>query len=137
MENGDPSDEVVPTALPEADLRPAAAADPLDVDGDSPAWTQARRALVRRDLDELDAMIRADARVLKLRDSFGQTLLHVAVDMEADSALQNDRPMRGDLTRFLVERGADPHALDDQGESPLDWARGYEHVEAIELMLND
>jgi ankyrin repeat protein len=83
-------------------------------------------------------MIRADAGVLQLQDSFGQTLLHIAVEAEADSALQNDRrPMTCDRTRFLMGRGADPHALDGQGASPLDWARDYGHVEAIEVMLNE
>ncbi|WP_433794676.1 ankyrin repeat domain-containing protein [Actinoplanes sp. CA-252034] len=67
-------------------------------------------------------------------DAEGMTLLHHAVDIEGDGALQSGSQAHVDVTALLLLRGADPHARNDRGATPLDLAREYGHWLAIELI---
>jgi ankyrin repeat protein len=62
------------------------------------------------------------------------TPLHNAVDIEGDGAWQTRQPATADLTRLLLELGADPDRVDAKGRRPIDLAREYEHVEAIKVL---
>lgn len=67
--------------------------------------------------------------------SRGWTPLHVAVDSEADSAVQTGAPaMSVAVTALLLEHGADPAARDDRGQTPLDIALHYPHERAAALL---
>lgn len=67
-------------------------------------------------------------------DEHGMTLLHHAVDVEGDGALQSGGPLHVDVTAFLLARGADPNAVDRRGRMPLDYARANGHWLAVELL---
>lgn len=64
----------------------------------------------------------------------GMTLLHHAVDVEGDGALQADRQAHVDTTALLLARGADPRAAMPDGDTALDLARQYRHWLAAELL---
>ena len=75
-------------------------------------------------------------------DEFGQRPLHIAVDAEVEEAIWHTDKIgkkvdaKADMTRLLLEHGADAHAKDAQGKSTLDWAiqRGHK---AAELLLKE
>ena len=63
-----------------------------------------------------------------IRDPFGQSPLHVAVDIDIDSLVQSGgdaEELRFETTRLLLELGADREARDSQGRTPRDWAAAY------------
>ncbi|WP_435589513.1 ankyrin repeat domain-containing protein [Micromonospora chalcea] len=62
------------------------------------------------------------------------TLLHHAVDVEGDGALQSGRPLHVDVTALLLARVASPDAVDRDGRTPLDCARANGHWLAAELL---
>jgi ankyrin repeat protein len=76
------------------------------------------------------------------RDFSGVTPLHLAIDVEADSASQRapiehgkrNVPVR-DMTVLLVEHGADCNARTEKGETPMDWAAKWRHQGAIDAMI--
>ena len=76
------------------------------------------------------------------RDFSGVTPLHLAIDVEADSASQRapieygkqNVPAR-DMTVLLVEHGADCNARTEKGETPMDWAAKWRHQGAIDAMI--
>jgi ankyrin repeat protein len=62
------------------------------------------------------------------RDGFGQSALHIAVDIDIDSIVQDGREPEDitfDTARTLVIRGADLAARDIWGRTPRDIAAGY------------
>ena len=66
--------------------------------------------------------------------------LQRAVDCEIQGAIahydatgEKMRP-RADMTRLLLEHGADPKAQDDEGHSALGLASLFRHMDAVELM---
>ncbi|MEU9827944.1 ankyrin repeat domain-containing protein [Micromonospora chersina] len=67
-------------------------------------------------------------------DEQGMTLLHHAVDVEGDGALQSGGPLHVDVTALLLARGANPHAVDREGRTPLDYARANGHWLGAELL---
>jgi ankyrin repeat protein len=67
------------------------------------------------DAPRLQAMVKADPSLLGARNVRGSTLLHVAVDSNS-----------GPIARYLIERGADPNAVNRIGWTPLFYARGVE-----------
>jgi ankyrin repeat protein len=72
-------------------------------------------------------------------DEFGQTALHFAVDTEVEEAERRTEKTgsrvepRADMTRLLLEHGADVRVRERQGETPLDWAvlRRHKLAEAL------
>ena len=57
---------------------------------------------------EVRRLVEADKSLLAARDSMGFTVLHIVAG--------EDRP---EVQRFLLESGADPNAVNDEGVSPL------------------
>ncbi len=76
------------------------------------------------------------------RDFSGVTPLHLAIDVEADSASQQapveygkrNVPTR-DMTVLLLEHGADRNARTEKEETPMDWAVKCRHQGAIDAMI--
>jgi ankyrin repeat protein len=64
----------------------------------------------------------------------GWTLLHLTIDTEVDCATQNRLPLTVDMTKALLDAGADPHRLALNGRSPRDMALARGHVFAVELI---
>lgn len=64
----------------------------------------------------------------------GWTPLHLAVDIEADSAHQEGRAPSTRLIRLLLEAGADPTIEDEQGMTAGDLAVEWQHAGASELL---
>src|SRR6185295_10928034 len=60
-----------------------------------------------------------------LRDVYGQTPLHFAVDSEIDAVSQVGAPLLYKTSKRLIELGADPGIKDNQGKTPIDWINGH------------
>lgn len=103
-----------------------------DSPADSPL-TPAHHAVEMLDLARLRELLDGGADV-EDPNALGMTLLHHAVDIEGDSALDTGRPAHVDITALLLARGADPDARDRNGGTPLDLARQYGHWLAVELI---
>ena len=77
---------------------------------------------------------------VNMRGYGGITPLHLAVDSEAEEAIYrydtkgDETPPDGKFVNLLVAYGADIKAKDDNGETPLDWAKQRNHLAAIEAM---
>jgi ankyrin repeat protein len=67
-------------------------------------------------------------------DPDGQwTHLHHAIDVEADAAAQTGEPLTVEVTRLLLELGADPTIADHRGRTALQEAEYRGHVLALQL----
>lgn len=86
--------------LPEADLEQL----PPDV--------QVMELVVRGDLDALEPIFEQYPNLVQLRGDYARTPLHVAAGHD-----------REEVVNFLLARGADPTAVDENGETPADAAR--------------
>ena len=62
---------------------------------------------------------------LNVRDSYGQTPLHLAVDSEIDDTVQTGEALDFKVTRRLIELGAELTIRDNKGKTPLDWIDNY------------
>jgi uncharacterized protein len=107
----------------------------LDHDGEAPTsfWSDAHLAVEHLDLARLAELLNSGADVQD-PDQFGFTLLHHAIDSEADAAIQTGSELHVDLTALLLSRGADPTAADNMGRTPLSMARGGYHWLAADLL---
>lgn len=66
-------------------------------------------------------------------DERGFTALHLAVDVEADSAYQLGRSPVPMMTSILLRHGADPHRKDESGATAYNLAEDYEYAAALDL----
>jgi ankyrin repeat protein len=89
-------------------------------------------AVEMEDLDLLRSLL-ASGGDPNERDDYGMPLLHHAIDVQADGAIQTGRVMESDTTRLLLEAGADPR-IAWEGKSALEFARHYGHTSAAELI---
>jgi ankyrin repeat protein len=65
---------------------------------------------------------------INARDKWGQTPLHIAVDIDIDSVnvrLGDVSEMSFTTTRLLLSLGADPSVQDGNGLTPREWAAKY------------
>ncbi|MFI8802760.1 ankyrin repeat domain-containing protein [Micromonospora chalcea] len=95
--------------------------------------TPTHHAVEMEDLPRLRQLL-DDGAAVEDADEHGLTLLHHAVDVEGDGALQSGGPLHVDVTAFLLARGANPDAVDRDGRTPLDYARANGHWLAVELL---
>jgi uncharacterized protein len=67
----------------------------------------------------------------------GMRPLHHAIDLEIDSATQANaqEPPEPLLTELLLNAGANPYALDEYGQTPLQQARARGHIKAEHLLV--
>ena len=96
-------------------------------------WSAIQNAVENKELNVLKMLVQSGGGV-NLSDEKGFTLLHLAIDVEADTAYQADEKPSIDITRFLLESGAKPDRKDNSGKSPLDLAIQYEYKDAVELL---
>jgi hypothetical protein len=73
----------------------------------------AHQAVELEDLEALRDLLDAGADPNEEHD--GLTLLHHAIDVEADSRTQTGHPLHVDTTAYLLARGADPTRPSGQG----------------------
>jgi ankyrin repeat protein len=72
----------------------------------------------------------------------GVTPLHLAVEIEMEKAIYrydttgDITPPDGKFVNLLMDYGADIETKDDNGGTPLDWAKKRNHLAAIEAMLH-
>jgi uncharacterized protein len=69
----------------------------------------------------------------------GNTPLHIAVDMAIDGNIQSggnsgDEPIN--IISALIRHGADIHAMNNKGDTPLDWAKEYHSMKVIEVLYS-
>ncbi len=83
------------------------------------------------DLTALRAALDAGVDVNLVRD--GLTLLHAAIDVEADNHAQTGEPLHVDATALLIARGADPSLVPPGGISAEHFALHTGHWLAQEL----
>lgn len=67
-------------------------------------------------------------------DRSGAGALHLAVDMEADTASQSGTRPRPEISGLLVKSGADADRPDDAGATPRSIAQDYEYAEFLEMI---
>jgi len=60
-----------------------------------------------------------------IRDEYGQTPLHIAVDSEIDGAIQTGEPLTYRTTMKLIDLGAKLTIRNVNGETPFDWINLY------------
>jgi len=96
-------------------------------------WTLLHLAIEHHDVASAAVLLKHGANV-GLTDASGCTPLHHAVDVEADGAQQSGLPPKPVLTRLLLEAGADPHAIDAGGKTPIDIAREYGYADGLAEM---
>jgi ankyrin repeat protein len=95
--------------------------------------TPAHHAVEMEDLPRLRELLQTGADIEDANEQ-GMTLLHHAVDVEGDGARQTGEALHVDTTAFLLARGANPHAVDQQGQTPRDYARSCGHWLALALL---
>ena len=103
-----------------------------DPDAGALWWSRAHIAVEQLDLQLLARLLCEGADVHDA-DVYGCTLLHHAIDAEADSATQTGEPLQAHMTALLLAHGADPAVPDARGETPADWARQMHHHIAVGL----
>ncbi|WFF04657.1 ankyrin repeat domain-containing protein [Micromonospora sp. WMMD1076] len=94
--------------------------------------TPTHHAVEMEDLPRLRQLL-DDGADVEDPDEHGMTLLHHAVDVEGDGALQRGGPLHVEVTVLLLIRGARLDVIDREGRTPLDYARANGHWLAIEL----
>ena len=80
-----------------------------------------------QNLDIVRALVQYGADIDR-RDSYGQTPLHIAVDIDVDSRVQAFKEpddVTFETARLLIELGASPQLADNKGRTPRDLAAGY------------
>ncbi|HEY9439449.1 MAG TPA: ankyrin repeat domain-containing protein [Streptomyces sp.] len=95
--------------------------------------TPAHLAVEHEDLEALRRLLDSGADIQDPGED-GFTLLHHAIDIEADGATQTGEPLTVGITALLLSRGADPHAHTRDGLTPLDLAQRMRHTLAVELL---
>jgi uncharacterized protein len=103
-----------------------------DPDAGALWWSRAHIAVEQLDLQLLARLLCEGADVHDA-DVYGFTLLHHAIDAEADSATQTGEPLHAHMTALLLAHGADPTVTDARGWTPADLARQMHHYIAVGL----
>ena len=65
------------------------------------------------------------------------TLLHHAVDIEADGAAQSGYITKPTISAWFLGLGADPHLPNNNGETPVSLAQRYGYSEFLSLIGED
>lgn len=91
-------------------------------------------AVEQLDAERVDRLLRDGADPNVVNPYSGTSALHLAIDAEADGAHQNNEPLTVEVTRLLLEAGADPHLRDKTGATPADVAREMGHHLALALL---
>ncbi len=98
----------------------------IKIDGDLSAETfeEFHEAAKRDQEARLQKLLSKDDTRLEKRDTYQRTPLHSAARYGALSA-----------ARFLLGRGADPNAKDENGDTPLHLASTFRHPDIIDLLI--
>ena len=91
-------------------------------------------AIEHHRVDIIALLVKLGADV-NLRINDGQTPLLWAIDVEGDLAWQTESNAVADISGPLLSLGADPSVADAAGVLPIDLARRYGHLQAVELLL--
>lgn len=106
-------------------------------DGENPeAWTPLMVAVENEQLEIIDFLLGAGANINK-PDQFGQTPLHIAVDLSIDTVIQtngNQGEENTEIISYLIEKGANLNAKENRGKTPLDIAKSYQSQKVIRLL---
>jgi ankyrin repeat protein len=93
-------------------------------------WTLLHVAAEHMNVPCIEKLVSAGAE-LDVMDAFGETPLHVAVDIDIDSVVQEKQSDHGPedfaftTTLALLRLGADPGVRDHRGRTCRDWVEGY------------
>lgn len=96
----------------------------LDTVETEQGWCALHLAVEHEQTDIVSFLIVSGAD-LHAADKNGFTPLHLAVDVEADGAIQAGTKPRPNVSRLLVKAGADAHACDANRQTPETIAEGY------------
>lgn len=94
--------------------------------------TPAHEAVENGDVAELTRLLDTGVDPNEVWNSM--TLLLRAIDIEADGACQNERPLDAACTAVLLAYGADPERSGPRGEIPRLWAFHSGHGPAVRLI---
>ena len=95
-------------------------------------WSPEHIAVEHEDLETLLALMAAGSDVDDPTPD-GMTLLHHSIDVEAGAARQTGEPLSVEMTRFLVDWGADT-GYRWLGETPIEAAEESGHSLAVEVL---
>lgn len=75
--------------------------------------------------DIIRVLLSAGAQI-NIQDSYGQTPLHIAIDMAIDGSIQCGRDtINWSVVGILLDLGADPTIPDTRGRTAYDWVLAY------------
>jgi ankyrin repeat protein len=98
-------------------------------------WSEIRGAVEMQDAALLRACISRGDDINAVNPVDGFSLLHHAIDTEADGARQDQAPrIPSETSRILIEAGIDVDVRNRAGETALDLARWWGHLEVVRLL---
>ncbi|WP_327180482.1 ankyrin repeat domain-containing protein [Streptomyces sp. NBC_01334] len=95
-------------------------------------WTPVHQAVEMGEYETLAGLLDAGADPDEM--CFGLTLLIHAIDVEGDGHLQSGHPLSTAATAIVLAYGADPRLPAEDGETPLQVAKSYNHEPAERLL---
>lgn len=98
-------------------------------------WLPLQVAIECQSHDAFDALLASGADV-NGSNQHGFTILHHAVDCEADFAIQNGEIPQLDFSPRIIENGANINAKDARGQSALELARQYQYTAFLDFVRN-
>lgn len=96
-------------------------------------WTPLHLAVEMGHVPVVEALLQHQADP-NAGDRSGAGPLHLAVDMEADTAHQSGMKPSPEISSLLVKSGADVERPDDTGATPRSIAEDYEYTEFLEMI---
>ena len=98
--------------------------NPINVIVNESGWTLLHFATEFLNIEVIEYLVN-NGHEINIKDKYGQTPLHIAIDSEIDNTVQNNVQLNFYVTKKLIDFGADYTIKDNKGKTPLDWLDAY------------